>query len=385
MIKNVFLKNLLINSVFKLFSNANQVIPKNNHQILIYSDLGFRDNVKYLYDYLISEKYNDYYKIICSVKGHEKFVASAPKNVKFVNPFEGIKYYFQSGHVFYCFGKLPIRIGKKQNVIQMWHGTSFKGFATNMTNTSSKADQFYSYVYSSSDYFQPIVKKKFNCSDEKIIVCGHPRTDVFYQKNPKYDLGEFKKIIMWMPTFRKSKFLGQNDGFQQNVVPFLKDDELKRFDKYLSDIDVKVIVKLHPMQDIKRINTSSFHNLILMTNDYFESKGYDLYRFLKCTDALITDYSSVFYDYLLLNRPIGFTEDDVDEYKNSRGFAVDPEKFRPGMKIKSINDLKKFIENVVANNDEFENSRVKINNLSNRFQDGHNCQRTLEISGIHKS
>lgn len=382
MIKNTFLKNLLINSVFKLLSNINQISSKNDKKILIYSDLGFRDNVKYLYDYLISKQYNKKYEIVCAVKDKDRWSKDTPENVKFVYPSEGIIHYLSSGHVFYCFGKLPIRVSSGQNVIQMWHGTSFKGFAKNMVKTRSKTNEFYSYVYASSNYFKPIVEEKFNCDECKVAICGHPRTDVFYSQKNEYNFGNYKKVIMWMPTFRSSKRLGQNDGKQNGILPFFDDDNLYKFDEYLSRLNVKVFVKLHPMQDIRSIDTSGFNNLILMTNEYFESKGYDLYKFLKCTDALLTDYSSVFYDYLLLDRPIGFTEDDVESYKDSRGFAVDPEKFRPGMRIKSLNDLKLFFKNTVNGIDGFEKDRLEINNIANEFKDGKNCERTLKISGI---
>ncbi|KGE75010.1 CDP-glycerol glycerophosphotransferase family protein [Lactiplantibacillus paraplantarum] len=383
MIKNVFLKNLLIGSVFKAVSGVNKIVPKDDHKILLYSDLGFRDNVKYLYEYLINNHYNDKYKVICAVKGYESLQENVPHNVSFVRPTQGVLAYLRSAHVFYCFGKLPISATAKQKVIQMWHGTSFKGFAVNQTQTSANANSFYTYVYASAPFFKPIVEKKFNISPEHITICGHPRTDVFYQPKAKYDLGNYKKIIMWMPTFRQSKRLGQQDTSQQTILPFLKDEDLDAFNVFLEHQQVKVIVKLHPMQDVSNIKHDQWRNLILMTNAEFENSGMDLYRLLNLTDALITDYSSVFYDYLLLNRQIGFTESDVDEYKKHRGFAVDPEKFRPGMRIRSEKDLKQFILNIVAGYDEYEEQRQQINNLANQIQDGTNCAVSLKLSEIN--
>lgn len=381
MIRNVFLKNLLTSTVFETLSLLNKTIKKNDNIILLYSDLGFRDNIKYLYDHLIRNKFNDKYKIVCAVKNYESFKQNAPKNVVFTSPIKGIATYVTCKHVFYCFGKLPIVPTNKQKVIQMWHGTSFKGFSENMKKTAKTSD-FYTYVYASSEYFKPIVMKKFNCNENKVVICGHPRTDIMYKKNVVPKMMVNKKNIIWMPTFRSSKLLGQQDTKQENVLPILNNDQFIELDNFLQQNNVNLIVKLHPMQDTSEIDLKKFINLKLLTNAEFEKQNLDLYEMLSQTDGLITDYSSVFYDYLLLNKPIGFTEDDVLEYKKNRGFAVDPDKFRPGQKIRTINDLKKFIENVSRNNDEFVDERREINNLSNYYKDGKNCVRTLQLSNI---
>lgn len=379
----MFLKNLLIGSVFKGISGVNQFIPKNDQKILLYSDLGFRDNVKYLYDYLIQHNYNEKYQIICAVKGYQKFTGSAPKNVVFTRPFSGIFAYLRTTHVFYCFGKLPISATRKQKVIQMWHGTSFKGFAQNQTQTGANANSFYTYVYASSPYFVPIVARKFNVDRNHVAICGHPRTDVFYEPKANYALGDFKKILVWLPTFRQSKRLGQTDTKQDSILPFLADSELAHFNDYLQEKDVKVIVKLHPMQDVSEIDHAGWKNLVLMSNSEFEKSGMDLYRLLNLSDGLLTDYSSVFYDYLLLDKPIGFTESDVEEYEKKRGFAVDPDKFRPGQRIRQQADLRLFIENVITGNDAFKPDRKKINLIANRNQNGTNSEQSLKLSDIH--
>lgn len=386
MIKNVVIKNLLINTVFRGFTILNKLVPKNDKRILLYADLGFRDNTKYLYDYLLEQNYNDEYEIVCAVNDYEKFRNYKIKNVKFTSNVKGVFKYLSSGHVFYSFGRIPIRPTNKQTVIQMWHGTSFKGFANNMKQSNSTKNQFYSYVYVSSEYFKPIVKKKFSCFSENVFLCGHPRTDVFYQSTPKYNLGKFKKTVIWLPTFRTSSKLGQSDTETNNVIPLFEVTELNQLEKYLAKKDIQLIVKLHPMQNISNVDTSRFIHLKLLTNQQFVENKFDLYRLLKQMDALITDYSSVFYDYLLLNRPIGFTEDDEDQYEKNRGFAVDdPDKFKPGMRIKTKHDLYDFLDDVLNSKDTYVAKRNEINNLANHYQDGKNCERTLTLSKIVKN
>ena len=115
---------VLTNTVFRVISAINKAIPKDNQLILLYSNLGFRDNVAYLYNHLIDNEYNKKYKIIRSQ--NDKCREIIPKNVKVVSNTKGILYFLRAGHVFYCFGKLPIYPSKHQIVIQMWHGTPFK-------------------------------------------------------------------------------------------------------------------------------------------------------------------------------------------------------------------------------------------------------------------
>lgn len=380
MIKNTLIKNILINTIFAGLSAVNQVISKNSQIILLYSDTTFRDNIKYLYDYLIENHYNEQYFIVCAVKDYQQYNTNEIKNVIFVSPIRGVQVYLKSEHVFYSFGKIPIRPAKNQITVQMWHGTSFKGFSKNQMKTNSYKNMFFTYVYASSEYFRPIVARKFAVPEENIVICGHPRTDTFYKSTPPYNLGAYRKFIFWMPTFRKSTELGMEEGKTNSLIPLVEDDKLSLLDQYLSAHNVLIIVKLHPEQDAGIMNIGQLQNLRLMTHSQF---SFDLYELIRQSDALITDYSSVFYDYLLLDRPIGFTEDDIEEYQNSRGFAVaELDMFRPGAKLRTFEDLKKFILDVVQGRDKYKEDRERINNLSNYYQDGKNCERSLQISHI---
>ena len=70
------------------------------------------------------------------------------------------------------------------------------------------------------------------------------------------------------------------------------------------------------------------------------------------TDALITDYSSVYFDYLLLDKPIGFVVDDLDDYRQNRGFLLEPVgRWMPGTRIEALKDLKEFARSVAQGDD----------------------------------
>lgn len=383
MIRNTFVKKLLINTVFKGISKINPLIKKNDHLILFYTDGDFNDNNKYLYEYLIENHFNQKYTIICACRDHRKYSSKTPYNVEFISSIKAIYIYMHSVHVFYSFGKLPILPTKEQVVIQMWHGTQFKGFAENQIKTTNQSLNFYTYVYASSEYFVPIVEKEFQVSATNVVVCGHPRTDIFFKEIPTYDFSFYDKVIIWLPTFRKSKELGMIEGNEDSIIPIIKKSELNHLESVLEKFNVKLIIKLHPKQSFDG-RFKKYRYLDFMTNETFDSEGYDLYALLRQADALITDYSSVFYDFLLLNRPIGFTEDDVKEYSNTRGFAVDPEIFRPGKRIRTYLELIEFITDISKNKDDHQAERRKINDIANCYQDGENCKRTLQFSNITK-
>ena len=83
-----------------------------------------------------------------------------------------------------------------------------------------------------------------------------------------------------------------------------------------------------------------------------------LYSLIGECGVLLTDYSSVYIDYLILNRPIGFIIDDFEEYKNSRGFVFDkPDDWMPGEKIKTFEELEKFILDIKNGIDKYREVR----------------------------
>lgn len=386
MIKNVALKVFLQNTVFSLFSCLNQRLKHNDRKIMLYSNLGFRDNIKALYDYIIEAGYNEKYTIICSANDYKIYQKDAPKNVKFVSNIKGILEYFSSGFVFYCFGKLPIFHGKDQRVIQVWHGCPFKGADDGHLKGHSFDKPYYSNVLSTSKHFAPIWSRIFSIDESKIIIGGYPRCDALFKESPNYDFGSYKKIILWAPTFRKSDITGYSDTKNNvNIVPVLDNRDFEYVNNELRKIGVKLVVKLHPVQSLDGYETKQLENFVLLSHQEFVRRNMDLYRFMVQCDALITDYSSVFFDYILLDRPMAFTEDDIDDYGETRGFEVEnPSSYKPGDRIKTREELLKFANDVAQGCDQYKEDRKRVQSLSNEYINGNFSQKLLETVGIVK-
>ena len=109
----------------------------------------------------------------------------------------------------------------------------------------------------------------------------------------------------------------------------------------------------------------------------------DLYALLGQADGLITDYSSVYFDYLLLNRPIGFTVDDMEEYMKNRGFVVDdPRPLMPGQFLNTPEDFCGFLSDLLEGRDPYGEERLRVKELTNKYDDGKDALRALAIAGI---
>ena len=105
-----------------------------------------------------------------------------------------------------------------------------------------------------------------------------------------------------------------------------------------------------------------------------------VYGFVSCMDALITDYSSVCFDFLLTGKQIGFAIDDYCEYSNSVGYAFEnPMDYMPGKVMMNVNDLFEFIDDVINDNDKYKAERENVKVLSNYYVDGKNRERTYAI------
>ncbi len=380
MIKNVALKKILSGTVFRGISALNRAVPVRDDVILLYCNMEFRDNIRYLYDYLIEQGYNKKYTIIRSQ--NEPFAGPVPDNVRIVSNAQAIGWFLRAGHVFYTFGKLPIEPAAGQKVVQTWHGAPFKGFDAAMGDDSRV---YYTTALSASEFWKPIVARLQGCGEDRVAICGQPRTDVMFEADPGYDIGiDCDRLVLWMPTFRKSDVLGYSDvAEQKTIVPLFSNQELEDLNAQLRADRTGLLIKLHPSQDLTGYQGLDLSNIRLMSHAEFGRSGWDLYRLMGMTDALITDYSSVFTDYMLLDRPIAFTLDDYEDYKATRGFSVDdPDALMAGHKIRNREDFLTFMADLAAGRDPWASERRRVNLMLNQYQDGQNRRRCLEIGGV---
>ena len=121
MIKN--LKTLFF-KISNFTSRLNTLIPKKRNRIVIYSNWGFRDNIRTLYQYLVDNGFQDKYEIVCA--SNNFYHLKKGNRVKFVSIYHGLYYFLTSKYFFYSFGKYPIKPSNNQIVVNLWHGMPLK-------------------------------------------------------------------------------------------------------------------------------------------------------------------------------------------------------------------------------------------------------------------
>lgn len=356
-------------------------MPKDDNIVLLYSpNLGIEHNLKPFKEYLIDEGYDKKYRIICVVSSSEYF---EDDGLLYVKQWKGIRLFLRAAHVFYTTGQIPIKPSKGQYVVHMDHGTTAIKASYLLSKINNGDDFFFTYYCAPSPAYIEVTKAQFNCSETNIVINSEPVTDIFFKETEPYDLGEYEKLGLWVPTFRQSDYLGYDDSSDESLLPTLEPRDYEEFNKLLGELKIKLIVKLHDLQDLSKYDKLKFSNLELYSGRDFKNKGYDLYSLMKQMDFMLADYSSAYLHYLLLDRPIGFVIPDIEDYKEKRGFLFDNiQNFMPGPKINNKDELFDFIRDMARGKDEYRNCRIEVNNKVNYYKDGHSCERLITIGNM---
>lgn len=367
----------------------NRLIKKDKESIFIYSNLGFRDNIKSIFDYLIENKYNNEFRITVSLNNYEEYTKIYKNlnipNIEFISNFKGLFRFFRSKFCFYCFGKYPIKPAPDQIVFNLWHGMPLKRIGNMVKGCENIDYNYFTHLLCTSEFFRDIMKKSFNCDDSAIVICGQPRTDSMLIDLPPVKGREIRariisfeerknKVILWLPTFREN-----SDG----EFDILSKEQLEKLNEMCLKRRFTVVIKPHPLSSFKAEKFKDYKAFKIITDQRLDSLGIDFYSVIRFTECLITDYSSVYFDYMLLDKPIGFVVSDISEYDRERGFVFNnPMDFMPGDIIKNGDDFIKFAEDIISHKDNYREQRQTLCRIFNKYNDDQNCKRVLETAGI---
>lgn len=363
------MKNAIKRILIKLFFKKNLV--------LLESTPDFSDNTYPLYLELAKNK--KLHLIWCI------HFSCLKKNVKSVL-LKSFKYKFLrliAGYTFYSHTFLGDICNTKQIRVFLTHGMSFKDTRGLMGDSS-----IHSYIISLSEFHSILRTKTIPGCGNKLLELGYPRNDMLFAKK---EIIRDKKLVLWLPTFRHMKDAnnitrsdyGDKSSTEFNLIDF---ECLKMLDEYLIGKNIEIYIKFHPNQDlryVKILQKAKFNNITIFTSKDFIDKKYNLYNLLANSDALISDFSSVYIDYLLTEKPIAFDISDFDNYKEGIGFIVNnPLEYMPGMKIRKFDDLKEFLESVGNNDDLFYQERCNLKNLCHKYKDGKAARRIVDYFGL---
>ncbi|MCI9422346.1 MAG: hypothetical protein HFG81_06470 [Dorea sp.] len=272
----------------------------------------------------------------------------------------------------------------EQKVINLGHGNPLK----NAESLGHVADC----VLASGENGIQYRKKEYR-EDIRVEVLGPPRNDWLFAVDTGVlqaytDSKKYQKVILCLPTYKqyamdagtlkKTKYDSKEiNEYCLNTIH--SEAELRDLNEYLKEKNILLLCKNHYLQ--KTSKKRNLSHIKYIDNNLLQKNGHDIYQLMAASDALITDFSSIYMDFLLLDRPVGFFCNSIADY--TRGFTMEhPEKYMPGMKIHDNNELKEFIADLAIHTDYYKKEREEARNLIFKYQDNQNCRRCAEYFGM---
>ncbi|WP_347321023.1 CDP-glycerol glycerophosphotransferase family protein [Rossellomorea sp. RS05] len=335
-----------------IFNQVSESQPLNSKMVFFESFFGknYSGNPKYVYEAMLKNPAYKDFTFVWSYTGQEASVI--PGSPIIVDRQSG-EYYEYLAKAKYWVSNIvfPVHHKREGNVyLQTWHGTPLKklGYDIEIEGPETLArENFYTesrnwdYLISANPYSSEIFKRAFKFEKE-VLEYGYPANDVFHsddKKNvelkAKLGIPADKKVILYAPTWRDDEMVGSwNHSFE------LKFD-LEDFYQNFKDEYVLILRMHHLVSDSLEID-DKYQSFV-----YDCSKYDDIQELYLEADLLITDYSSVFFDYANSKKPILFYAYDFEKYKDEiRGFYLDMEKDLPGPILKDSEELVKAVRSI---------------------------------------
>ncbi len=361
------LKSLLKIILLNLYL-ISYITPRNKKKWVFGSYQKFNDNSKYLYLY-IKENFPDIQSIwITTKKIYERELNEIGINAFYKWSFNGLYHLLTSKYYFFSAYLSDINFYTSGNTtkINLWHGIGLKKIEFNIDSGPLqkiyKKSRIINFLRTPEKFIRPnwvlsssplmsehLFHRAFRIKLSQCLEYGYPRNDLFFWDDTKLSkhinryedkslvplinkCKEFDKIIIYMPTWRDSN----SDFIKKAGFDLLKLNDFCKKHNYL------FIFKLHINTKINIEKGEETNNI-----SYFPQEA-DIYPFLPFTDILITDYSSIYYDYILMRgkKAILFPF-DIDEYlEDSRAFTLPYQKYSGCPKLYNMNSL---LEEIIAN------------------------------------
>lgn len=346
----------------------------------------YSDSPKYLYEYLQKTR-GDKYRYIWVLNQKSPALAKSGKHTRVkMNSLRYVYYASRCGYRIFNV-RQPAWNTKRPGVVflETWHGTPLKKLAFDMDDITSASQNhktlFYkhgrewNYLISANRFSTDVFERAFVFDRAKILEYGYPRNDILYAENRdeiaaevKKELGipEGKRVILYAPTWRDNQF------YDRGKYKFTLALDLGRLQKEFGDDSVVLLRTHYYIADI--LDLTEYEGFV-----YNGSQYEDISRLYLASDICITDYSSVFFDFANLKRPILFYAYDFDEYADEiRGMYMDMEKELPGPILRTNDAVVEALHNIDAITETY---KTRYEEFYERFcsvDDGHASERVIE-------
>ena len=372
--------------VIQMVKNLKKRVLNNmplSNVILFESAPVYTDNTKAVFEEMVRRKLYKKYRFVWLHSGkhplpegvdHVKFVKYPPENWLQEQYMTWLRYGARA--VISC-NDIFTKTRDNQYAFFLMHGAALKRVKSHYLVPRELDD-----ILSFSHYLAPLEEACMGCDPTKMRVLGFPRNDILLTSQldvrELFPDREFKKLIYWMPTYRQHKN-GIVDA-SSIALPIIYDEQIARqINEAAKEAGVLVVLKPHFAQDVSRLMNIDLSNLVLINDAYLADRHVMNYDLLGKADALLTDYSSVYHDYLLTDRPIGLCWDDYEEFEKNEGFVVDVDTvMAAGEKIYTAEDLCGFIRRLAAGKDALRAERTTVRNMIHDYQDADSSRRVVD-------
>lgn len=395
----------VINSFFSFLSKIIDLFPKNNNLIVFgeKNGLWYGDNSKLVFEYLVS--HSD--KIECcwltnSIKIYKQLkVNKLP--VALTWSLKGIRKLFQAKIGVYSntlrdISFEPLFVPRKLKLIPLRHGKSVKRVIYAIKDFKKKENPYRLFTYE-KEYSQvaftistsPLVSKMteecMQIGIDKHRVTGYPRYDQLFKRsrvskdsNSFLNNKEYDHVILYAPTWRnglkETKFFPFSDFNPEELIDLLKiNNTIIIVRPHVNDLIIFPETKKY----LDNLELISKGRICLDSHHRFP----DLYELLPHISILLSDYSSIYHDFLLLDRPMFFIPYDYDWFNDQFGFLYNYREKLPGGEIISAQSMMLFLKDVFDGKDMFKQKREQLRDEIHTYRDSNSSQRVArEIENI---
>lgn len=322
--------------------------------------------VRYLKEEYGGQQYDLVYltDIPCEIRNDVRQISlsNARNEAKLIDVIRYYYYYCTSKYLF--FENSPVgKMRRNQKTIYLNHGTVPLKYVRDALKQPSNLN----YAVCPGHGCTKFYVEQYSIDKNKLIYLMQPRVrSLFDDRSDVVDRifnSNGEQVILWLPTFRKlekgDKSERRDSSVESPLYQLICSEIINDINNFLIKNNQKLIIKCHPREKESLVMNEAKSNIWVINDDALNADGISLYNLMNRADALISDYSGITFEYLFLNRPLGYYIPDINDY--TRGFAVDnPLHYMPGEKMYSADDLIHFLTGLKNGKDIYETQRRNL-------------------------
>lgn len=252
-----------------------------------------------------------------------------------------------------------VKVRPEQKLIYMNHGTIPLKYVSDVLGQPEEVD----YALCPSRQCASLYEEQYHLEPKKQLYIMPPRIQtLLYHRESIEQVVPLRgrQVIIWLPTFRQLRGTDRRDSDVTETFSILNPPgSFARLDRKLEENRKLLVIKPHPREKTDEQIPDCCSHIKLLTEDELKGKNLALHEILGSTAALITDYSGIAFEYMLLDKPICYLTADMDEY--TRGFSVEfPMDYMPGTKVNDLAELFDFLDEVKNNKDDYRVERERV-------------------------